>query len=49
MLVTVDSRNPMDAKVDLLALPMARIDPEKIPRHVAVIPDGPYTMLRMKA
>jgi leucyl aminopeptidase len=29
MLVTVDSRNPMDAKVDLLALPMAQIDPEK--------------------
>jgi leucyl aminopeptidase len=29
MLVTVDSRNPMDAKVDLLALPMAQIDPQK--------------------
>ena len=29
MLVTVDSRNPMDAKVDLLALPMVQIDPEK--------------------
>jgi leucyl aminopeptidase len=39
MLVTVDSRNPMDAKVDLLALPMARIDPEKrrLPPRLAAI------------
>ena len=27
MLVTVDSRKPVDAKVDLLALPMLQIDP----------------------
>jgi len=39
MLVTVDSRNLIDAKVDLLALPMAQIDPEKwrlTPRLAAV-------------
>jgi len=29
MLVTVDSGNPMEAKVDLLALPLAQIDSEK--------------------
>jgi leucyl aminopeptidase len=39
MLVTVDSRNPMEAKVGLLALPMAQIDPAKwrLPPHLAAI------------
>ena len=29
MLVTVDSRHPKQAKVDLLVLPMTQIDPDK--------------------
>jgi len=39
MLVTVDSRKPVDAKVDLLALPMLQIDPAKwslLPRIAAI-------------
>jgi leucyl aminopeptidase len=39
MLVTVDSRNPIDAKADLLALPMVQIDPEKwrLPPRLAAV------------
>jgi leucyl aminopeptidase len=39
MLVTVDSRNPIEAKVDLLALPMAQVDPKKwrLPPQLAAV------------
>jgi leucyl aminopeptidase len=39
MLITVDSHNPIDARVDLLALPMVQIDAEKrlLPPHLAAI------------
>jgi leucyl aminopeptidase len=39
MLVTVDSRHPKDAKVDLLVLPMTQVDPKKwrLPPRLAAI------------
>ncbi len=39
MLVTVDSRHPKQAKVDLLVLPMTQIDPEKwrLPPRLAAV------------